>query len=399
MSSTYSDIIVIGCGIVGASVGMQLQKKYPNRKVLIIEKESYAAKHQTGNNSGVIHSGIYYKPGSYKATNCIEGYRQLLSFCDTHGIPYEICGKLIVQTKDSEITSFENILKRGYENKLSGLKVITREEAKEIEPHLQCQRAIIVPQTGIIDYKVVTNTYVKVFESMGGQVYFDSKVLGYQKSNKSHIIETTKGTFEGKFVINCAGLYSDKITKMNSDLNDTMIIPFRGEYYKLNEHRRHLVKHLIYPVPNPDFPFLGVHFTRMIDGEVEAGPNAVLAFRKEGYSKWDIDLKELYQVLSFPGFRKIASKYWDEGWMEMKRSFSKKLFVKAMQELIPEIKVEDVQPGGAGVRAQACHRDGQLLDDFCIVQNNTFLNVVNAPSPAATSSLSIGKYIAEKISF
>ena len=388
------DIVIIGGGIVGLSVAYQTSKKYPKLKVAVLEKEKQVAQHQTGNNSGVIHSGIYYKPGSHKAINCRNGYRSLIDFCDENEVDYEICGKIIVTTKPSEKQSFENIFKRGLENGLGGIKKISSDEAKEMEPHVKCLEAIWVPQTGIIDYKKVTEKYLELFIHQNGTFFSGAKVNKIIQEKGHCIVGTEADEFRCKIVVNCAGLYSDKVTKMSgSALEDIMIIPFRGEYYELKESKRYLVKNLIYPVPNPDFPFLGVHFTRMISGAVEAGPNAVLAFRREGYKRWDIHLKEFYEILTFPGFKKIASKYWDEGWMEMKRSFSKKLFVEAMQELLPEITGEDVYRSGAGVRAQACDATGGLLDDFKIVDSEHIINVCNAPSPAATSSLAIGESI------
>jgi len=388
------DIVIIGGGIVGLSVAYQTSKTYPELKVAVLEKEKQVAQHQTGNNSGVIHSGIYYKPGSHKAINCRNGYRSLIDFCDENEVDYEICGKIIVTTKPSEKQSFENIFNRGLENGLVGIKKISSDEAKEMEPHVKCLEAIWVPQTGIIDYKKVTEKYLELFIHQNGTFFSGAKVNKIIQEKGHCIVGTEADEFRCKIVVNCAGLYSDKVTKMSgSALEDIMIIPFRGEYYELKESKRYLVKNLIYPVPNPDFPFLGVHFTRMISGAVEAGPNAVLAFRREGYKRWDIHLKELYEILIFPGFKKIASKYWDEGWMEMKRSFSKKLFVEAMQELLPEITGEDVYRSGAGVRAQACDATGGLLDDFKIVDSEHIINVCNAPSPAATSSLAIGESI------
>lgn len=393
----HFDIIIIGGGIIGLSTAYHLVLKYPNYKILILEKENQIAKHQTGNNSGVIHSGIYYKPGSEKAKNCLRGYRQMLDFCDVNKISYELCGKIIVQSEESETKSFENIYNRGIENGLQGLKILSKEEAKEIEPHVVCKRAILVPQTGIVDYKKVAQKLLDLFINQGGEILYNNKVIGISLNGKEKIINTIETEFSAKYIVNCAGLYSDKITQMNSKNNSIQIIPFRGEYYELNDDKKFLVKNLIYPVPNPEFPFLGVHFTRMIDGKVEAGPNAVLAFKREGYSKWDINLKELYDTISFSGFRKIAYKYRKEGWEEIKRSYSKKLFVNAMQKIIPEINESDVKSGGAGVRAQACSEDGNLFDDFVIVNKDNIINVINAPSPAATSSLSIGEFISNQI--
>jgi (S)-2-hydroxyglutarate dehydrogenase len=391
------DVVIIGGGIVGIATAYNLQLNNPLLKITILEKENVIANHQIGNNSSVIHSGIYYKPESAKAKNCIDGYSKLLDFCQKNEIEFDICGKVIVQTTLNEEQSFNNIFKRGKQNNLDGLKLLTSEQVQEIEPHVKAIRGIFVPQTGIIDYRKVSEVYLKKFKELGGTLYLNTKVIGIKNSGSKIIVHTTVKEFETNFLINCAGLYSDKITKMSQPLSDLMIIPFKGEYYKLKQEKEYLVKNLIYPVPNPDFPFLGVHFTRMIKGGVEAGPNAVLAFKREGYKRWDIDIRELFEVMNFPGFRKIASKYWDEGIMEMKRYFSKKLFVKAMQEMIPEIQEEDVERYGARVRAQACDIAGNLLDDFRIEQHGRIINVCNAPSPAATSSLAIGEQISNYV--
>lgn len=397
MNKIY-DVIIIGGGIVGLSTAYQTQISNPSLKIAILEKENDAAKHQTGHNSGVIHSGIYYKPGSLKAINCKNGYDKLIKFCREYEIKHDICGKLIILKNESERQSFENIYKRGLENGLEGIKKITFQEAKEIEPYVNCLEAIKVPQTGIIDYVDVAKKYQELFISNGGTFFSGAKVIGLKDHKNERVVETQIGDFRANIIVNCAGLYSDKVTKMAGNvMNNLMIIPFRGEYYELNKEKEFLVKNLIYPVPNPDFPFLGVHFTRMIYGGVEAGPNAVLAFSREGYKRWDINIKELFEVLTFPGFKKIAVKYWDEGWMEMKRSFSKRLFVESMQQIIPQITEKDVHRSGSGVRAQACDSDGGLLDDFKIIENNKYVHVCNAPSPAATSSLAIGETISKLI--
>lgn len=392
------DIIIVGAGIVGLATAYKLLLQKPNVKIAILEKENDVAQHQTGHNSGVIHSGIYYKPGSLKAINCKTGYDELLKFCNDFGIKHDICGKLIVATQPEHKQPFENIYQRGIENGLEGIRKISQAEAKEIEPHVACLEAIWVPQTGIVDYKAVSKVLVQQIQEKGGVVHFNQKVIKIATQQLATTIITDKSEFTTSILVNCAGLYSDKISKMtDSTLKNTKIVPFRGEYYELKKEKEYLVKNLIYPVPNPNFPFLGVHFTRMINGGIEAGPNAVLAFRREGYTRWDINFSELFETLAFPGFRKVASKYWDEGFMELKRSFSKKLFVKAMQELIPAIEYDDVERSGAGVRAQACDADGGLIDDFMILENANVINVVNAPSPAATSSLSIGQTISNKI--
>jgi L-2-hydroxyglutarate oxidase len=389
------DIVIIGGGIVGLATAVRLKESKPELKIALLEKETKLAAHQTGHNSGVIHSGIYYKPGSLKATNCINGYHQLIDFCNKHGVKYDLCGKIIVATNTEEIQYLENIYKRGVENGLAGLKKIGREEIKELEPHCSGIEGIIVPQTGIIDYTEVSLKYAEVFKAAGGEIFLGEYVKDITTNGNETTILTEKGTYNTKLVINCAGLYSDKIAGLTRKNIDVRIIPFRGEYYKIKKEKQHLVKNLIYPVPDPNFPFLGVHFTRMIEGGVEAGPNAVFAFKREGYKRTDVNFSELTDSLAWPGFRKVAMKYWKTGMGEYYRSFSKAAFTKALQKLIPEIKEEDLEPGGAGVRAQACDRNGGLIDDFMILEEQTIINVCNAPSPAATSSLSIGKTIAD----
>lgn len=391
------DVIIIGAGIVGLASAYQLLVNNSNLKVCILEKENAIALHQTGNNSGVIHSGIYYKPGTHKAINCKKGYDKLLSFCDKEEIPYELCGKVIVAVKESEVPVLKGIYDRGIANGLNGLTFLSSEELKEKEPYVEGVKGIWVPHAGIIDYKEVANKYVQKIKQLGGEINLGHKVIGVSINSNETIIRTTKGDFYSKLMVNCAGLYSDKIAQMTGQGKDFKIIPFRGEYYDLKPEKNHLVKGLIYPVPNPAFPFLGVHFTRMITGGIEAGPNAVLAFKREGYKNTQINIMELLESLSYPGFIKIAAKYWKDGCYEMYRSFSKKAFVKAMQTLIPSISAHDVKKGGAGVRAQACTKDGKLVDDFLILEQKRVVNVCNAPSPAATSSLAIGETISKMI--
>lgn len=388
------DVLVIGGGIVGLATAWQLLKKNPALKITILEKEDEVAKHQTGNNSGVIHSGLYYKPGSLKAINCITGYNLLIEFCKTQGIPFELCGKIVVATAKDEVPLLENLHKRGQQNGLQNLIWLKAEELKEYEPHVKGVAGMFVPQTGIVDYKVVAEKLAHLIRDAGGEINLGEKVIEI-KTEASHMqVETNKKSHHSSLVVNCAGLYSDKIARLTSQVN-VKIIPFRGEYYKLVKEKEYLVKNLIYPVPDPNFPFLGVHFTRMMRGGVEAGPNAVLAFRREGYRKSQIHLGELAESLAWPGFQKVAFKYWKTGLGEMYRSFSKAAFTKALQKLIPEIQERDLTDGGAGVRAQACDRNGGLVDDFMILEEKQVINVCNAPSPAATSSLSIGKTIAE----
>ena len=361
-------ITVIGGGIVGLAAAFSLQKVNPRLKVLVLEKESELAKHQTGNNSGVIHSGLYYKPGSMKAHNCIRGYKLLLDFCREHDVAYELCGKIVVATNEAEIPLLKNLFERGSQNGLTGFKMLDKEGLKEYEPHVAGVAGFFVPQTGIIDYKRVAFKLADLIQQRGGQIRFNEKVTDIKLAHGGATVITEKSAYETSLVVNCAGLYSDKVASLSSRNVDIRIIPFRGEYYKLHPSRENLIKNLIYPVPDPNFPFLGVHFTRMMRGGVEAGPNAVLAFSREGYGKSDIDLRELSETLAWPGFQKVARKYWRTGWGEMYRSFSKAAFPKALQKLVPEIQENDLVAGGAGVRAQACDRKGGLVDDFLIIE-------------------------------
>ncbi|WP_394993847.1 L-2-hydroxyglutarate oxidase [Emticicia sp.] len=392
------DVTVIGGGIVGLATALRIKEQNPNLKLLIIEKENVVAKHQTGHNSGVIHSGLYYKPGSLKATNCIKGYDMLLDFCRKEDIKYDLCGKIVVATRPEQISILDGLFERGKQNGLDGFKMLNAEQIKEYEPHVKGLKGFFVPQTGIIDYTDVCKKYLEKTQKLGGSIAFGEKVNNISSNNGISTVVTSKGSYETKLVVNCAGLYSDKVGQMTDIKADNLrIIPFRGEYFEIKPEKQYLVKNLIYPVPDPNFPFLGVHFTRMIHGGVEAGPNAVLAFRREGYKKLDIHLGELFETLTWPGFLKVAAKYWQTGLGEMYRSFSKTAFTKALQELIPEIQPDDLVAGAAGVRAQACDREGGLLDDFAIFENQQAINVCNAPSPAATSSLSIGQTVSELV--
>lgn len=391
------DYTIIGAGLVGLATAYRLGQKEPDAKILIIEKENKVGQHQSGHNSGVIHSGIYYKPGSLKATNCIQGYNQLIDFADTHGINYDICGKIIVATNKAELPLLDNIYKRGVDNGLQGLTYLSREEFREIEPHCEGVRAVKVPQTGIIDYPAMAIKLQELIISKGGIVKTSEKAIGITEKNGITILKTDKEEYQTKKLISCGGLYSDKISKFTDKNNDLLIIPFRGEYYQLKKEKEYLVKHLIYPVPDPNFPFLGVHFTRMINGGIEAGPNAVLAFKREGYKFSDFDLAETMETLGWPGFWKIVSKFGKDGMGEIYRSLSKAAFTKALQKLMPEIQQEDLAVGGSGVRAQACSKDGLLIDDFDILKRGNIVHVRNAPSPAATSCLAIGDKISELI--
>ncbi len=388
-----ADVAIVGGGIVGLATAYHLCNANEDIKVVVVEKEDSLAKHQTGNNSGVIHSGIYYKPGSLKAENCINGYKMLLEFCDQHNIPYELCGKLIVAIDESELQRLRFLFDRGRENGLEDLELLNKEQLKEIEPHLNGIQAIKVPQTGIINYKQVCEKLAELIKLSGGEILLHTTVKAIEEQGQDIQLITNKNFIEAKAVVNCAGLYSDKVAEMQIEKSDTKIIPFRGEYYELTQEAEHLVKHLIYPVPDPAFPFLGVHFTRMIGGGIEAGPNAVFAFKREGYKRTDFNFKDFFESLMWPGFQKVMRKYWKTGFGELYRSFSKRAFTKALQRLIPEIRQEHLVPAPAGVRAQACDRTGGLLDDFKIIEKDNVIHVVNAPSPAATSSLSIGKTV------
>jgi L-2-hydroxyglutarate oxidase len=368
------DIVIIGGGIVGLATGLKIKQARANLKVAIVEKENKIAQHQTGNNSGVIHSGLYYKPGSMKATNCVNGYRQLLDFARQHDIPFELCGKIVVATEKSQLPVMETLFQRGIENGLEGIRRLPEGELKEFEPYVRGIGGIHVPQTGIIDYKAVAASYAVEFQKLGGEIHLDSAVKNITPTGKTITLETKKSTIPCKMIVNCAGLYADKIATLAGVTHQVKIIPFRGEYFMLKPNKQHLVKNLIYPVPDPNFPFLGVHFTRMIGGGIEAGPNAVLAFRREGYKKAAVSIPEFYESLSWPGFRKVAVKYWRTGFGELYRSFSKSAFTKALQGLLPDVMEDDLQPGGAGVRAQACDIHGGLLDDFYFVENEFSVN-------------------------
>jgi L-2-hydroxyglutarate oxidase len=389
------DFAIVGGGIVGLSTAMALGQRYPNAQILLLEKESQWAFHQTGNNSGVIHSGIYYKPGSFKAKFCRDGAQSMVKFCREHNLDHDVCGKVIVATESEELPLLENLYQRGLQN---GIKVdkITPEQVKEIEPHVACLEAIRVYSTGIANYKQVCQKYAELAQAQGAELRLNTKVETLTKTKDGYAIATNTGTFNAKFLINCAGLHSDRVAKLAGANPGAKIVPFRGEYYELKPEKRYLVKHLIYPVPNPNFPFLGVHFTRMADGTIHAGPNAVLSLKREGYHKTDFDLRDFVEVMTYPGFWKLATKHADQGIQEVIRSVFKSEFVRSLQRLIPEVQSDDLIPTHAGVRAQALMADGKLVDDFLIVEDENALHVCNAPSPAATSSLEIGKAIAAR---
>ncbi|MEO9485486.1 MAG: L-2-hydroxyglutarate oxidase [Ekhidna sp.] len=389
------NVVVIGGGIVGLASALKIKEKNPTFKVAVIEKERTIAQHQTGHNSGVIHSGLYYKPGSFKAKNCVDGYNMLLDFCNEEEIPYELCGKIVVATKETQLDALNTLHERGVANGLADIKKLRAEELAEYEPHVAGVGGLYVPQTGIIDYKLVADKYAEKFKHFGGEIFSSNKLMSFKEERGFIHVNTENERLTTRVVVNCSGLYTDKIAKLAGAKIDFKIVPFRGEYYKLKPAKENLVRNLIYPVPDPNFPFLGVHFTRHIDGGIEAGPNAVLAFAREGYTKSQINMKELLGTLFYPGFMRVAYKYWKTGFGEMYRSYSKGAFTRALQELIPEIQKRDLIKGGSGVRAQACDRKGGLIDDFLVVEHDKFINVGNAPSPAATSSLAIGERVAQ----
>ncbi|MGB5635454.1 MAG: L-2-hydroxyglutarate oxidase [Waterburya sp.] len=387
---------IIGGGIVGLSTAMALSQRFPSAKIALLEKEASWAVHQTGHNSGVIHSGIYYKPGSYKAKLCHQGNLSMVAFCEQHNINYRLCGKVIVATETHELPLLDNLYERGLANQIE-ISKLTPEQVKEIEPHVSCIGAIWVKSTGIVDYKQVCQKYVEIVQSKGVELHNNTCVVGIESSTNGYVIQTNQEEYQTEFLINCGGLYSDRLTQLANAKPPAKIIPFRGEYYELTAEKRHLVNGAIYPVPNPHFPFLGVHFTPGIDGSVHAGPNAVLGFKRESYNKWDFDLRDFMETMTYPGFWKLAAKYSNEGIQEMIRSYSKTIFVRSLQRLIPEIEAEDVVSTPAGVRAQALKSDGKLVDDFLIINCDRALHVCNAPSPAATASIEIGKQIVAQI--
>lgn len=402
MPENHYDLVIIGGGIVGLATAMAASKRFPALRLSILEKEERIAAHQTGHNSGVIHSGIYYKPGSVKARTCVEGAAAMVAFCREHGIPHQICGKVVVATSEEELPRLEELRRRGEANGVPGLAMIGPERLRELEPHAAGIRALHVPGTGITDYEKVAQKYAEIITGRGAEVRTATKVIGLRCAPDEIVVETTRGEVHARYVVNCAGLQSDRVSRMTSHSSvvapaeagaDVRIVPFRGEYYTIAPERQELVRGLIYPVPDPALPFLGVHFTRMVRGGVEAGPNAVLAFKREGYHKTSFSLRDTLGVFLFPGFWPMAAKYWRSGFGEFYRSFSKRAFVHALQRLVPEIRDRDLNPGGAGVRAQALDRRGRLLDDFAFVEDERMVHVLNVPSPAATASLPIGKAI------
>lgn len=387
------DVAVIGGGIVGMATAMELAQA-KGFSIVVVEAENRLAAHQTGNNSGVIHSGLYYKPGSLKATNCTVGRELLYKFCETHNIAHDRCGKVVVAVSKDELPNLDKLEERGKANGLKGIKRLSPDEIKEYEPHVTGTAGLYVPDTGIVDYTEVTEKYGEIFQQHGGCVRLNARIGKITQIKNEIRLHTASGDILCRNLVNCGGLQSDRIAKMCGVDPGLKIIPFRGEYYEIIEDKHFLVKNLIYPVPDPKFPFLGVHFTRMVHGGVEAGPNAVLAMKREGYKKFDFSFKDNAELLFYKGFWKMATKHWRMGMGEMYRSFSKSAFTRALQRLLPEIEKQDLKPGGAGVRAQALEPDGFLVDDFRIKETGNMVHVLNAPSPAATASINIGKTIA-----
>lgn len=390
------DVVVIGGGIVGLATAYRLLHRRPDTRLVVLEKESALARHQTGRNSGVLHSGIYYAPGSLKATNCRAGKQAMIAFCEQEDIPYDICGKVIVATSPDELAALQTIYERGRANGVD-CEIVGPERLRELEPHAAGLRAIHVPETGIVDYRAVSERLADCIVQQGGTIVTGAEVTAVSPINGTSAVHTTKGDVVTRFIVNCAGLHSDRVAAMSGTDPGVQIVPFRGEYYLLTPEAQSFCRTLIYPVPNSNFPFLGVHFTRMIDGGVECGPNAVLAFAREGYTMTDVNLRDLTETLRYSGFRRLAARYWQTGLGEMWRSVSKAAFVRALQRLVPEIQPEHLEPAPAGVRAQAVAPDGQLLDDFKIASTGNVVNVCNAPSPAATSALNIGQFLVEHV--
>jgi (S)-2-hydroxyglutarate dehydrogenase len=389
-----ADLAVVGGGIVGLATALALTEAHPRLRLIVLEKEPQIAAHQTGHNSGVIHSGIYYKPGSLKARTCVEGARRMKQFCDTHGIKWEGCGKVIVATDEVELPRLSTIYERGQANGLAGLKMLSAEELREFEPNCRAVRAIHVPETGIVDYVQVAGKMAELVQQRGGRILTGAGVSAIRRQGSGLVLETAQGAVAARHLVNCGGLHSDRVAGLTGVTPEVRIIPFRGEYYMIRAERRSIVRGLIYPVPDPEFPFLGVHFTRTIHGDVEAGPNAVLAFAREGYTLGTVRPGEFLGTLGYAGFWHMARRYWRVGAYEMYRSASKAAFVRSLQKLVPDIRSGDLERGGAGVRAQAVAPDGSLVDDFKISVTPGAVHVVNAPSPAATASLAIGRHVA-----
>jgi L-2-hydroxyglutarate oxidase len=393
---THTSVVIVGGGIVGLATAYRLMERYPDVRVTVLEKETRIAQHQTGHNSGVLHSGIYYKPGSLKAINCRAGKLAMEEFCQREGVAFDVCGKVIVATSDAELPALDTIFERGKANGVV-CEMIDRDRLAELEPHTRGVRALHVPETGIVNYVDVCHRMADRVIAAGGRVVTGAKVYAVRRVGDDLVFTTTIGDYTANLAVNCAGLYCDRVAAIAGAVPEVKIVPFRGEYFELKADSEHLVKNLIYPVPDPAFPFLGVHFTRMIGGGVECGPNAVLAFGREAYTRWQLSPRELSETLAFPGFRTMATKYWRTGMGEMWRSFSKGAFVRALQKLIPEIRASHLVAAPAGIRAQAIRKDGQLVDDFLVEETEHFIHVLNAPSPAATASLNIGNLVVDRL--
>lgn len=391
-----ADLAIIGGGIVGLATAYRALERNPRLTVVVLEKEHHVAAHQTGHNSGVVHSGIYYRPGSLRAETCRAGKRAMEEFCERESIPLQRCGKVIVAVDASELPQLDRLFDRGQANGVDCRK-ITAEQLREIEPHARGAAAIHVPEAGIVDYRQVAERLAGKITAAGGAIWTHAKVVRVHNLPEGVLVQSTKGDVSAQCVVNCAGLHSDRVTKLSGQSRPAKIVPFRGEYYELKPSSHNLVRGLIYPVPDPNFPFLGVHFTRLIHGGVECGPNAVLAFAREGYFKTSVNLRDLLESLTYIGFRRLAWRHWDAGWRELHRSWSKAAFVHALQRLVPEIRADELLPAPAGVRAQALTKDGELVDDFLIQASARVVNVCNAPSPAATASLKIADYIVDEI--
>ena len=392
-----SDVIIVGGGIVGLATAYQLIQRFPATRITVLEKETSVGAHQSGNNSGVLHSGIYYKPGSLKARNCRIGKEAMVAFCQQYGVDYEICGKVIVAVEESELSILEDILQRGQQNGVRST-MIDRDRLLELEPHAAGIQAIHVPEAGICDFRGVCRKLAEILKSHGGNIVTGAPVKSIRTGSGEVIAVTSRGNFRGRYLVNCAGLHSDRVARMTGENPDSLIVPFRGEYYELKPEAQHLCRNLIYPVPDPNFPFLGVHFTRMTDGRIECGPNAVLAFAREGYRKRDVNVPDLVEALTYKGFLRLASKHWRMGLGEMWRSASKRAFVHALRRLMPGIRSKHLATARAGVRAQAINPNGSIVDDFVVLTGKRIVNVGNAPSPAATSSLNIGLAVVDKLS-
>jgi len=397
MNSTPRSFLLVGGGIVGLATAYRLRERFPGASITLLEKEKAVAQHQTGHNSGVLHCGLYYKPGSVKARLAVTGIRQMVEFCERHTIPHEICGKLVVAADESEVPRLRDLEARGTANGLGGLRWLPREEMREVEPHVGGVAALHVPQEGIVDYKAVCAALVACLESSGTRVVTSARVQRLRRDGGGWVAESTAGAFAADFLLNCAGLHCDRVAELAGEHRELRIVPFRGEYYKIRPERLHLVRNLIYPTPDPQFPFLGVHFTRLIHGGVEAGPNAVLAFSREGYRKTDVNLRDMFDALTYGGFWRFVRRYPSMAWYELRRSFSRKLFCQSLQRLVPEIQPDDLVTGGSGVRAQAVPPAGEIVHDFRFIARPNALHVLNAPSPAATASLSIGEEIVNQL--